>query len=205
MAKTEIPPIAIDLDGGTDIGAAIVDADLLLIDDGAGGTMRKTAASRLKTYVGGGKILQVVQTVNNTEQSTTSTSMQNSNAAVSITPSSTDSKILLLGAIPCGSYKNSGSASTAAHIDMALFRGDNTGTELTYAENAFSYTASSSGTTYSLSGSYAICYLDSPSTTSSQTYTVCYASVGSGWTAYMQWCLSGTDAESTLTALEIGA
>jgi hypothetical protein len=52
MAKTEIPPIAIDLDGGTDIGAAIVDADLLLIDDGAGGTMRKTAASRIKTYIG---------------------------------------------------------------------------------------------------------------------------------------------------------
>ena len=54
MAKTEIPPIAIDLDGGTDIGAAIVDADLFLIDDGAGGTMRKTAASRIKTYVGSG-------------------------------------------------------------------------------------------------------------------------------------------------------
>ncbi len=52
MAKTEIPPIAIDLDGGTDIGAAIVDADLFLIDDGAGGTMRKTEASRLKTYIG---------------------------------------------------------------------------------------------------------------------------------------------------------
>ena len=51
MAKTEIPPIAIDLDGGTDIGAAIVDADLFLIDDGAGGTMRKTAASRILTYV----------------------------------------------------------------------------------------------------------------------------------------------------------
>ena len=44
----------IDLDGGTDIGAAIVDADLFLIDDGAGGTMRKTTASRLKTYVGSG-------------------------------------------------------------------------------------------------------------------------------------------------------
>ena len=53
MSKTEIPPIAIDLDGGTDIGANIVDADLFLIDDGAGGTMRKTAASRVKTYVGG--------------------------------------------------------------------------------------------------------------------------------------------------------
>jgi len=39
--------------GATDIGAAIVDADLFLMDDGAGGTIRKTAASRIKTYAGG--------------------------------------------------------------------------------------------------------------------------------------------------------
>ena len=39
------------LTGATDIGAAIADADLLLVDDGAGGTLRKTAASRLKTYI----------------------------------------------------------------------------------------------------------------------------------------------------------
>ena len=38
------------LTGATDIGAAIADADLLLVDDGAGGTLRKTAASRIKTY-----------------------------------------------------------------------------------------------------------------------------------------------------------
>jgi hypothetical protein len=43
----------LDIDGATDIGAAIVDADLFIIDDGAGGTNRKTAASRLKTYIGG--------------------------------------------------------------------------------------------------------------------------------------------------------
>ena len=43
---------AIDLDGATDIGAAIADADLFLIDDGAGGTMRKATASRIKTYMG---------------------------------------------------------------------------------------------------------------------------------------------------------
>ena len=55
----------IDLDGGTDIGAAIVDADLFLVDDGAGGTMRKTAASRLKTYIGDA-ILTQVATVNET-------------------------------------------------------------------------------------------------------------------------------------------
>ena len=42
----------LDIDGATDIGAAIVDADLFIIDDGAGGTNRKTAASRIKTYAG---------------------------------------------------------------------------------------------------------------------------------------------------------
>jgi len=41
------------LTGQTDIGANIADADLFLVDDGAGGTLRKTAASRIKTYVGG--------------------------------------------------------------------------------------------------------------------------------------------------------
>ena len=40
------------LTGQTDIGADIADADLFLVDDGAGGTLRKTAASRLKTYAG---------------------------------------------------------------------------------------------------------------------------------------------------------
>ena len=40
--------------GATDVGGAIADADLFLMDDGAGGTIRKTAASRIKTYVGGG-------------------------------------------------------------------------------------------------------------------------------------------------------
>jgi phage gp45-like len=42
----------LDIDGATDIGAAIVDADLFIIDDGAGGTNRKVTASRIKTYIG---------------------------------------------------------------------------------------------------------------------------------------------------------
>ena len=43
---------ALDIDGGTDINAAIADADLLIVDDAGGGTNRKFAASRIKTYVG---------------------------------------------------------------------------------------------------------------------------------------------------------
>ena len=42
----------LDIDGGTDIGEAIVDADLFVIDNGAGGTNRKTTAARVKTYIG---------------------------------------------------------------------------------------------------------------------------------------------------------
>jgi hypothetical protein len=41
------------LTGHTDIGANLADADLFLVDDGAGGTLRKVAASRIKTYAGG--------------------------------------------------------------------------------------------------------------------------------------------------------
>jgi hypothetical protein len=45
---------AIELDGGSDIGAALVDGDLFMVDDGANGTMRKATMSRLKTYIGNG-------------------------------------------------------------------------------------------------------------------------------------------------------
>ena len=44
----------INIDGGTDIGAALADADLLIVDDGAGGTNRKTAMSRVATYIQAG-------------------------------------------------------------------------------------------------------------------------------------------------------
>jgi hypothetical protein len=42
---------ALDIDGATDIGAALVDADLFIVDDGANGTERKATMSRLKTYM----------------------------------------------------------------------------------------------------------------------------------------------------------
>ena len=56
----------LDIDGGTDIGADLVDADLFIVDDGAGGTNRKVAASRIKTYIGGGTQWQAVKTTNYT-------------------------------------------------------------------------------------------------------------------------------------------
>jgi len=42
---------ALEIDGGSDIGAALADADLIIVDDGAGGTNRKAALSRIPTYL----------------------------------------------------------------------------------------------------------------------------------------------------------
>jgi len=52
----------LDIDGATDINAAIVDADLFIVDDGAGGTNRKTTASRLLTYTNAGLSTRAAQT-----------------------------------------------------------------------------------------------------------------------------------------------
>lgn len=42
---------ALDIDGGTDIGTALADVDLFIVDDGAVGTNRKAAASRISDFV----------------------------------------------------------------------------------------------------------------------------------------------------------
>jgi hypothetical protein len=82
MAALDVPLTAIDIDGGTDIGAAIVDADLFIIDDNAGGTNRKTAASRIATYIASAVTRAGGQA---TEGTTSSTSAVNLLTASSLT------------------------------------------------------------------------------------------------------------------------
>jgi hypothetical protein len=62
----------LDIDGGTDIGGAIADSDLFIIDDGAGGTNRKTAASRLKTYIGSAGLVHLNTTTGTSNTATVS-------------------------------------------------------------------------------------------------------------------------------------
>ena len=61
----------LDIDGATDIGEPIANGDLLIIDNGAGGTNRKTTVDRLKTYVASAVSREGGQT---SEATTTSTS-----------------------------------------------------------------------------------------------------------------------------------
>ena len=42
---------ALEIDGATDIGADLVDADLMIVDDGANGTERKSTLTRVKKYI----------------------------------------------------------------------------------------------------------------------------------------------------------
>ncbi len=75
----------LDIDGGTDIGADLVDADLFIVDDGAGGTNRKVAASRIKTYIGGGTQWQAVKTGNYTATAGQGVFMNTTSSALTLT------------------------------------------------------------------------------------------------------------------------
>ena len=138
-----------------------------------------------------GKVLQVVSDTNTAQQTTNSTSFQNSNCSIAITPSSTSSKILILFNI--GSLY----VSATGYAWGTVFRGDNTGTNLGYGDTGFGGIHSDSGTGghASVSGSY----LDSPNTTSATTYTLGWRSSSSGYTAYF----SGGGSKSVITLVEI--
>ncbi len=53
-AAGKVAVSAVDIDGATDIGEAIVDADEFIVDNGGTGSNRKTDASRIKEYILGG-------------------------------------------------------------------------------------------------------------------------------------------------------
>jgi len=98
----------LDIDGATDISAAIVDADLFIVDDGASGTNRKTAASRIKTYIADVTLTTAAQTAITSVGTLTALQVDNiningntitaSSGAVNITPAG-GSAIVLDGTV----------------------------------------------------------------------------------------------------------
>ena len=171
--------IDLDIDGGTDIGAAIVDADLFIIDDGAGGTNRKVAASRIKTYASGGKIVQYTNGTSTTAVTITSTSDTTTNCSGAITPTSSSNKIIVTASVAVQSYDNSGNCCRtrvkvyrdiggAGFSNSIMVGGINSGHCRTEDD-------SQERTQYDWVN---ICFVDSPATTSAVTYTV-YGSLSS--------------------------
>ena len=184
----------IDLDGGTDIGAAIVDADLFLIDDGAGGTMRKTTASRLKTYAGGGgKVLQVQHAVSTTEaNSNNDSTFVDTGLTDNITPANASNQVL----VQISQHMMSGDPGGPAVMSLRLMRG----TTEVEQWNAV-------GAKENQGGNWMFQHLDSPSTTSATTYHTEFKRLGDSLagTVYINDDrYSGTQLpNSTITLIEI--
>ena len=142
-----------------------------------------------------GKILQVQQTAKTDTASTTSTSYVDTGLSVSITPTSTSSKILVL-------YNVIGSADIAnSGVQFRLLRGStsvytNDSGDKTFqgsSVNAFGYVG------------FAGQFLDSPSTTSATTYKFQFLN-SAGTTSYINRSQNGTQlSPSSITVMEVAA
>jgi len=137
----------------------------------------------------GGKVLQVITATDDTQRSTTSTSFvtASNTLSVSITPSSTSSKVLIL-------VSSSGKCNGNSQGFFTIYR-DGT-TNLGEASNGFIRTTDGN---VDVSVGLGINYLDSPSTTSATTYQVYMRA--SANTVFLQ----SNTCRGVITAMEIGA
>ena len=113
--------VDLDIDGATDIGADLADADLLLVDDGAGGTNRKTAMSRIKTYVADVTLTTAAQT-NITSLGTLSALTVDDVAVngkvITMTGSTDDTAVLTVATNGALTLETTDTAAAAANIQI---------------------------------------------------------------------------------------
>jgi hypothetical protein len=141
-----------------------------------------------------GSVLQVVTGTTTSGSSTASTSFAATNLTVSITPSTTSSKILILAS---GESYVTASGVVAVYT---LYRGSVTsgGTNLGNPTWGFCATYSASGG--ATAAPMHMSYLDSPATTSSVSYTVGFRSNNGTAVSYLQ-----DGEQGVITLLEIAA
>jgi hypothetical protein len=141
---------------------------------------------------GGGKVLQVVEGVTTTQATISSGTYTDTNITATITPSATNSKILVIVSANVLVYAASGSSLISA---TQLLRG---ATQIADMPNFIRQTQTSF-TDNSIAANCAITKLDSPNTTSATTYKV-QAKQGGG-TIYFQ----NGSGQSSIILMEIGA
>jgi hypothetical protein len=145
----------------------------------------------------GGKVLQVKQDEYPTEQSSTSTSFVDiGGLSVSITPSSTSSKIFAMATLT-SCRGDTISDSTHCNVFFRLVRGS---TELTQSRLNFYDGANNSSK--EIDGTIALSYLDTPNSTSEQTYK-CQMKALSDKTVKVNVADSSNSMMSTITVMEI--
>ena len=143
---------------------------------------------------GGGKIAQVQHT-KNTTYATVSNNTFVSVLEVTITPSATDSKILVL----CSPHINKGTNNTS--VIERMFRvvgGSDVATQVLSDISAYDQ-----GTSYNDIGFSASQFYDTPSTTSAITYSYRICSYGNNAIVRINDYHAGGSASSQITAMEI--
>jgi hypothetical protein len=139
----------------------------------------------------GGKVLQVVNSVN-TSNASTSTQTYVSYLTASITPSSSSNKIFI--AFTGNGYGN------VQTIQVGLFRGGVESAGGTLLNTSVNWNGNSSAYDYE-TRALSLSDLDSPSTTSAQTYTIGFRPIGGN--VYAQLGEAGYSVVQNLTLMEI--
>jgi hypothetical protein len=146
------------------------------------GSITKAKMAASGAWAPTGTVIQVVTNTTNAQVSTSSTSFVSATLAVSITPSSTSNKVFVI-------VTSTSQGSTTNSMYYTIYRGA-TNLGGTLGMTAFS---NAGGNQYPL----AMSYLDSPSTTSSTTYTVYFrTSAGSVF-------MGENNMVASITAMEI--
>jgi hypothetical protein len=160
--------------------------------DGTSGQVLQTNGSGVLSFAGvsvAGTIVSSAIATDSTVRSTTSTSFvtASNTLSVTVTPSSSSNKFLLLGSIVGMSRDNENY--------LTIYRGSTNLGNSTYGFYTFAFDNVSAFATSCI-------YLDSPATTSSITYQI-YISSSSGGTAYLNYDVNSRAKRSTFTVLEI--
>jgi hypothetical protein len=143
-----------------------------------------------------GSVLQVVSNSYTTETSTTSASWVTTGLNATITPKSTSSKVMIFAQV------NGSTSASTNNGYFTIFRGTVTGTNLGAGGAGGGGVGAGFGSLYTAGGridaTMSMSYLDSPSTSSAQIYTIgMYAAAGITFTAQK------FGATSTITLMEI--
>ena len=153
-----------------------------------------SAITALPAAISTGKVLQLVNTyVSSGDKTTTSNTFSDlSGVSLSITPSATSSKILLM--LNTNMYN-----STSVSYWKLRWERDIGGTSTTFGSGTYGLSHARTAVDHDFDGGVGMTYLDSPSTTSAITYTVQIAADG-GIASF-----GVNNSPSSIFAYEIGA
>ena len=186
-----------EMAGGTDGNLITYDAsgDPAYVTTGTSGQILTSGgtgvAPTFQTAAGGGKVLQVVGTMISSQPSTSSTSWVTTGQSLSITPSLTTSKVLVMFGANSIYYAN-------YQGNVTLYRDS---TNLGDSDSGLQYMYGVGGGSGSTSKSVSFSLLDSPNTSSSVAYTLYFKSRNSSGVVRSN---SGSSV-FPITLMEIGA